>query len=155
MQDTTLLQMITDDMVPTRQLHELLQAESLILQGRDMDEMEHVLAQKQALVILLEQHGRRRSQVLTGLGLPSNRQGLEQLASHSDIGEQLLAAADELNALIAECQTLNERNGSLIQLQQVSTAHQLRILNGGDTPTLYDSRGSTAGRARPRPLSQA
>ncbi|WP_206336019.1 flagellar export chaperone FlgN, partial [Pseudomonas viridiflava] len=87
--------------------------------------------------------------------LPSNRQGLEQLASHSDIGEQLLAAADELNALIAECQTLNERNGSLIQMQQVSTAHQLRILNGGDTPTLYDSRGSTAGRARPRPLSQA
>ncbi len=146
MQDTTLLQMITDDMLPTRQLHELLQAESLILQGRDMGEMEHVLAQKQALVILLEQHG---------LGLPSNRQGLEQLASHSDIGEQLLAAADELNALIAECQTLNERNGSLIQMQQVSTAHQLRILNGGDTPTLYDSRGSTAGRARPRPLSQA
>ncbi|HEY0289874.1 MAG TPA: flagellar protein FlgN, partial [Pseudomonas sp.] len=28
------------------------------------------------------------------------------------------------------------------------------ILNGGDTPTLYDSRGSTSGKARPRPLSQ-
>ncbi|CAM3101364.1 flagellar biosynthesis protein FlgN [Pseudomonas floridensis] len=155
MQDTILLQMINDDMVPATQLRELLQAESLILHGRDMGEMEHVLAQKQALVILLEQHGRRRSQVLTGLGLPANRQGLEQLASHSDIGEQLLTTADALNALIAECQALNERNGSLIQLQQVSTAHQLRILNGGDTPTLYDSRGSTAGRARPRPLSQA
>ncbi|NYS39855.1 flagellar protein FlgN, partial [Pseudomonas syringae pv. actinidiae] len=31
MQDTTLLQMITDDMVSARQLLELLQAESLIL----------------------------------------------------------------------------------------------------------------------------
>ncbi|SHM99992.1 flagella synthesis protein FlgN [Pseudomonas asturiensis] len=155
MQDTILLQMITDDMIPARQLHELLLAESLILQGRNMADMEHVLAQKQALVILLEQHGRRRSQVLAGLGLPANRKGLEQLASQSEVGEQLLAAGDELNALIAECQTLNERNGSLIQLQQVSTAHQLRILNGGETPTLYDSRGSTAGRAKPRPLSQA
>ncbi|NVL45495.1 flagellar protein FlgN, partial [Pseudomonas syringae pv. actinidiae] len=56
MQDTTLLQMITDDMVSARQLLELLQAESLILHGRDMGEMEQVLAQKQALVILLDQH---------------------------------------------------------------------------------------------------
>ncbi|EPN03394.1 FlgN protein, partial [Pseudomonas syringae pv. actinidiae ICMP 18804] len=64
MQDTTLLQMITDDMVSARQLLELLQAESLILHGRDMGEMEQVLAQKQALVILLDQHGRKRSQVL-------------------------------------------------------------------------------------------
>lgn len=155
MHDTTLLQMMMDDMVPARRLLELLQAESLVLHGRDMLEMEHVLAQKQALVILLEQHGRKRSQVLAGLGLPANREGLEQLASHSDIGEQLIAASDELSALIADCQAINEQNGSMIQLQQVNTAHQLRILNGGDTPTLYDSRGSTAGRARPRPLSQA
>ncbi|RMO93207.1 Flagellar protein FlgN [Pseudomonas syringae pv. philadelphi] len=155
MQDTTLLQMITDDMVAARQLLELLQAEALILNGRDMGEMEQVLAQKQALVILLDQHGRKRSQILAGVGLPANREGLQLLASQSDVGEQLLAASDELSALINECQTLNNQNGSLIQLQQISTAHQLRILNGGDTPTLYDSRGSTALRAKPRPLSQA
>ncbi len=155
MQDTTLLQMITDDMVPTRQLLELLQSESLVLHGRDMGEMERILAQKQALVIQLEQHGRRRSQVLASLGLPTNRQGLETLAGQSSVGEQLLEAGDELATLIGECQALNEQNGKLIQLQQMTTAHQLRILNGGETPSLYDSRGSTAGRAKPRPLSQA
>ncbi|RRV07454.1 flagellar protein FlgN [Pseudomonas sp. v388] len=155
MHDTTLLQMMTDDMVPARRLLELLQAESVVLHGRDMLEMEHVLAQKHALVILLEQHGRKRSQVLSSIGLPANREGLRLLAHQSDVGDQLLAAGDELSALIAECQSLNEQNGSLIQLQQVNTAHQLRILNGGDTPTLYDARGSTAGRAKPRPLSQA
>ncbi|MCF5469224.1 flagella synthesis protein FlgN [Pseudomonas syringae] len=155
MQDTTLLQMITDDMVAARQLLALLQAESLILHGRDMGEMEQVLAQKQALVILLDQHGRKRSQLLAGMGLPANRDGLQQLAGQSDVGEQLLTCGDELSALINECQILNDQNGSLIQLQQISTAHQLRILNGGDTPTLYDSRGSTALRAKPRPLSQA
>jgi flagella synthesis protein FlgN len=154
MQDTTLLQLITEDFAPATQLLELLQAESLALHGRDMVEMEHILAQKQALVILLEQHGRKRSQLLAGLGLSPDRKGLEQLANNSSLGEQLLTAADELNALVAHCQALNENNGGLIQLQQLNTAHQLRILTG-DTPTLYDSRGSTSGRAKPRPLSQA
>lgn len=155
MQDTTLLQLITDDIAPTRHLLEILKAESLALHGRNMVEMEHILAQKQALVIVLEQHGRRRSQLMSSLGLPANRAGLEEVAKHSSVGEALLKAGDELNALMVECQAANEQNGALIQLQQLTTAQQLRILNGGDTATLYDSRGSTAGKMRPRPLSQA
>ncbi len=154
MQDTTLLQLMIDDMVPAQQLLEILQAESLALHGRDMVEMEHVLAKKQALVILLEQHGRKRSQILSGLGLSQDRQGLSTLADNSSVGEQLMKAGDELGALINQCQQLNTQNGSSIQMQQASTAHQLRILTG-DMPTLYDSRGSTSGRAKPRPLSQA
>ena len=154
MQDTTLLQLMIDDMVPAQQLLEILQAESLALHGRDMVEMEHVLAKKQALVILLEQHGRKRSQILSGLGLSQDRKGLSTLADNSSVGEQLMKAGDELSALINQCQLLNTQNGSSIQMQQASTAHQLRILTG-DIPTLYDSRGSTSGRAKPRPLSQA
>jgi flagella synthesis protein FlgN len=154
MQDTNLLQLMTDDMAPAQQLLEILQAESIALHGRDMAEMEHVLAKKQALVIVLEQHGRRRSQILSGLGLSPDRKGLTTLAESSSLGEQLIRAGDELNALIIQCQVLNAENGTSIQMQQASTAHQLRILTG-DMPTLYDSRGSTSGRARPRPLSQA
>ncbi|MCS3470375.1 flagella synthesis protein FlgN [Pseudomonas sp. JUb42] len=154
MQDTTLLQLITDDIVPAQQLLGLLQAETLVLHGRDMFEMENILAQKQALVIVLDQHGRKRSQLLASMGLPQNRNGLVALAAQSSIGEQLIAAGDELSDLLAQCQAANENNGNLIQLQQISTAHQLRILTG-ETPTLYDSRGSTAGRSKPRPLSQA
>ncbi|MDD1968922.1 flagella synthesis protein FlgN [Pseudomonas sp. NPDC090203] len=155
MQDTTLLQLITDDIAPTQHLLDILRAESLALHGRNMVEMEHILAQKQALVIVLEQHGRRRSQLMSSLGLPANRAGLEEVARHSSVGEALLKAGDELSGLMTECQAANEQNGALIQLQQLTTAQQLRILNGGDTPTLYDSRGSTSGKMRPRPLSQA
>lgn len=154
MQDTNLLQLMTEDMVPAQQLLEILQAESLALHGRDMAEMEHVLAKKQALVILLEQHGRKRSQILSSLGLSPDRKGLVQLADNSSLGEQLIKAGDELAALINQCQVINTQNGSSIQMQQATTAHQLRILTG-DMPTLYDSRGSTSGRAKPRPLSQA
>ena len=154
MQDTTLLQLMTDDMVPAQQLLEILQAESLALIGRDMVEMEHVLAKKQALVVLLEQHGRKRSQILSGLGLSPDRKGLIALAASSSLGEQLIKAGDELSELITQCQLVNTQNGSSIVMQQASTAHQLRILTG-DMPTLYDNRGSTSGRAKPRPLSQA
>ena len=154
MQDTTLLQLMTDDMAPAQQLLELMRAESIALYGRNMIELEHVLAQKQALVILLEQHGRKRSQILSGLGLSPDRKGLLELASNSSLGEELVKAGDELSALIAECQALNTENGDSIKIQQVSTARQLQILTG-DSPSLYDSRGSTSGRAKPRPLSQA
>lgn len=154
MQDTTLLQLITDDIVPAQQLLGLLQAETLVLHGRDMFEMENILAQKQALVIVLDQHGRKRSQLLSSMGLPQNRNGLVALAAQSSLGEALIAAGDELSDLLAQCQAANENNGNLIQLQQISTAHQLRILTG-ETPALYDSRGSTVGRPKPRPLSQA
>lgn len=154
MQDTTLLQLMTEDMVPAQQLLEILQAESIALIGRDMAEMEHVLAKKQALVVLLEQHGRKRSQILSGLGLSPDRKGLIALAASSSLGEQLIKAGDELSELITQCQLVNTQNGSSIVMQQASTAHQLRILTG-DMPTLYDNRGSTSGRAKPRPLSQA
>ena len=154
MQDTNLLQLITDDMAPAQQLLELLHAESIALHGRNMAELERILAQKQALVILLEQHGRKRSQILSGLGLSPDRKGLVELANSSSLGETLIKSGDDLSALIVECQKLNEHNGTSNKMQQMATAHQLQILVG-DSPTLYDSRGSTSGRARPRPLSQA
>ena len=98
MHDTNLLQLITDDFAPAQHLLELLQAESLALHGREMQLLEEILAQKQALIILLEQHGRKRSEILASLNLPTNRNGLEQLASHSSIGDQLLEQSDALTS---------------------------------------------------------
>ncbi|BFT65177.1 flagellar export chaperone FlgN [Pseudomonas moorei] len=155
MHDTNLLQLITDDFAPAQQLLELLQTESLALHGRDMPLLENVLAQKQALIILLEQHGRKRSEILASLNLPTNRSGLEQLASHSSIGEQLLAQSDVLTNLLAQCQTTNASNGQSILIQQAATAAQLKILTGGEPPALYDASGSFSKLVKPRPLSQA
>ncbi|AZC20067.1 MULTISPECIES: flagella synthesis protein FlgN [Pseudomonas] len=155
MHDTNLLQLITDDLAPAQQLLELLRAESIALHGRDMPLLEEILAQKQALIVLLEQHGRTRTQLLDSLGLPANREGLAQLASHSSLGAQLLEQGDLLVQLLAECQAANELNGRSIQIQQATTANQLKILNGGEPPALYDARGSTSMLAKQRPLSQA
>lgn len=155
MHDTNLLQLITDDFAPAQQLLALLQTESLALHGREMQLLEDILAQKQALIILLEQHGRKRSEILASLNLPTNRNGLEQLASHSSIGDQLLEQSDALTELLAQCQATNVINGQSILIQQAATANQLKILTGGEPPALYDARGSTSKLAKPRPLSQA
>lgn len=155
MHDQTLLQLIEEDIPYAGQLLELLQAESLALHGRDMGVLENILAQKQSLIVLLEQHGRRRSQLLVQMGLPADRAGLQALAAQSHLGAQLLERGDALTQMLADCQQINAQVGQGILRQQIATANQIRILTGGDTPSLYDSRGSTARMAKPRPLSQA
>ena len=155
MHDTNLLQLINDDFAPAQQLLELLQTESLALHGRDMPLLEEILAHKQALIILLEQHGRKRSEILASLNLPTDRSGLAQLAGQSSIGEQLLTQGDALTDLIAQCQAANLKNGQSIQIQQAATANQLKILTGGEAPALYNASGTFAKPAIPRPLSQA
>ncbi|QJP97007.1 MULTISPECIES: flagella synthesis protein FlgN [Pseudomonas] len=155
MHDTNLLQLITDDFAPAQQLLELLHTESLALHGRDMPLLEEILARKQALIILLEQHGRKRSEILASLNLSLDRQGLEQLASQSSIGEQLLSQSDVLTDLIAQCQAANARNGQSIVMQQAATANQLKILTGGEPPALYDASGTFSKLQKPRALSQA
>ena len=153
--DENLLQLIIDDLAPTQQLLELLREESLALYGRDMPLLEEILARKQSLIVLLEQHGKKRSQILVSLGLPADHDGLAQLASHSTVGDQLLAQSKELNQLLTQCQEANLLNGQSIQLQQATTANQLRILHGGEPPALYNAQGSTSRLVKPSTRSQA
>ncbi|MDH0729450.1 flagellar protein FlgN [Pseudomonas sichuanensis] len=154
MHDITLLQLIENDIAPTQELLDLLQSETVALHGRDMPLLEQILARKQSLIILLEQQGRRRSQLLHDIGLSTDRAGVQALAAQSPNGEALLQRLDALSALMDACQKANETNGQVIQIQQRATANQVSILMGGDSPSLYDSRGTTSPMAKPRALSQ-
>lgn len=154
MHDTTLLQLIEDDIAPTHELLDLLQKEAVALHGRDMPVLEQILARKQSLIVLLEQQGQRRNQVLTSLGLSADRAGVQVVAAQSPNGELIMQQLDVLTQLMDACQKVNETNGRIIQMQQNATANQIRILNGGDSPSLYDSRGATSPMAKPRALSQ-
>ncbi|AGZ36265.1 flagellar protein FlgN [Pseudomonas sp. SWI6] len=154
MHDITLLQLIEDDIAPTQELLELLEKEALALHGRDMMVLEHILARKQSLIVLLEQQGQRRNQLLTQLGLSPDRAGVQALAAQSSNGEIIMQQLDVLGQLLDACKKVNETNGRIIQMQQHTTANQIRILNGGDSPSLYDSRGTTSPMNKPRALSQ-
>ncbi len=154
MHDTALLQLIEDDIAPMQELLELLQKEAIALHGRDMAPLENILARKQSLIVLLEQQGLRRNNLLASLGLSPDRAGVEAVAAQSPNGELLLQQLDVISQLMQACQQLNETNGRIIQVQQHVTNNQIRILMGGEAPSLYDSRGSTSPLTKPRALSQ-
>lgn len=155
MHDTALLDLFTTDIGTSERLLELIDAEFQALTERDLPRLDSLLNDKQPLLALLQQHGSERSRLLQSAGLSADHAGLSALAAGSDIGEQLLARSEELSALLQRCQEANLRNGRLIRANQASVGSILGILRGGETPGLYDSRGSAARIAQHRPLSQA
>lgn len=79
---------------------------------------------------------------------------MQAVAAQSPNGEIILQQLDVLTQLMDACQKVNETNGRIIQVQQYATANQIRILMGGDSPSLYDSRGATSPMDRPQALGQ-
>ncbi|QMV65322.1 flagella synthesis protein FlgN [Ectopseudomonas oleovorans] len=155
MHDTALLDLFTTDIGTAEQLLELIDAEFQALSERDLPRLDGLLNDKQPLLALLQQHGNERSRLLQSAGLSADRDGLSALAANSTQGEQLLARSEELSNLLQRCQEANLRNGRLVRANQASVRSVLGILRGGETPGLYDSRGSAARIAQQRPLSQA
>lgn len=155
MHDTNFLQQLHEDIGIAQQLLALIQAEFVALGERDLTKLDQILSAKMPLLSHLDQHGRQRSQILISLQLTADRQGLQQLAAHSTLGSDLLERSDELSALLEQCQSANLSNGRLIRANQSSVGSALGILRGSDTPSLYDSRGSTARIGYQRPRSEA
>lgn len=155
MHDTKLLELFINDIGTAEQLLELIDTEFQALSDRDLPRLQSILTEKLPLLSLLDQHGKERSQLLVSLGLSSDRNGLQALAAQSSQGSILLERGDQLNALLERCQAANLRNGRLIRSSQASANSMLSILRGNETPSLYDSRGSTARIGQQRPLSQA
>ncbi|MGE8501834.1 MAG: flagella synthesis protein FlgN [Pseudomonas sp.] len=155
MHDTALLDLFTTDIGTAEQLLELIDAEFQALSERDLPRLDGLLNDKQPLLALLQQHGNERSRLLQSAGLSADRDGLSALAANSTQGEQLLARSEELSNLLQRCQEANLRNGRLVRANQASVRSVLGILRGGETPGLYDSRGSAARIAQQRPLTQA
>lgn len=154
-QDLALLQLFLDDIRHATRLLELTETEFQALSQRDLPLLERVLAEKQPLLALLDQHGGQRKRSMTSLDLPADHQGLQRLAARSAQGEQLLQSADRLSELLERCKALNARNGRLIRANQLMVGKLLGLLRGDDHPALYDSRGATTGTSRQRPLSEA
>ncbi|MFP6849187.1 MAG: flagellar export chaperone FlgN [Pseudomonas sp.] len=155
MHDNKLLELFTLDIGTAEQLLELIDTEFQALNERDLPRLQTILSDKLPLLNQLDQHGKERSQLLASLNLSTDRAGLQVLAAQSHNGTLLLERGDQLSALLERCQAANLRNGRLIHASQTSAKSMLGILRGNETPSLYDSRGSTARIGQQRPLSQA
>jgi len=111
----------------------LLEEEAAALAANDLSRLEHLPAEKQPLLTILE----KQQALLQG---------------------SPLKALSELRALLEQCQAANQRNGRVIHSQQSSTQQMLAILRGGEErPPTYGT-SALAGRnssARSRPLGSA
>ncbi|WP_022967143.1 flagella synthesis protein FlgN [Denitrificimonas caeni] len=155
MADKRIVEILLSDISIATQLLEILDQEFTALSDRKLDVLQDLLAQKQPYLRQLEQHSKERSQLLTQALLSADQQGIEQLASNSPVGSQLLENSASLNSLLEQCQTKNLRNGRLIRSNQISINSMLNIIRGTDTPSLYDKKGSTSPSVKQRPFSQA
>lgn len=151
----TLINLFDEDLGIASTLLKLIDSELEALSEPDLEQLQALLNQKQPLLAQLAQHASQRSQILAAEKLSADRNGLSILAARAESGETLMHKGDQLATLIEQCQAANLRNGRLIKASQASTGQMIKILRGSDTPTLYDSKGSTARIGQHRPLSQA
>jgi len=155
-QDTEMLQQLTEDVGTAQKLLELMDAEYLALAERNLAGLETLLTQKQALLALLGQHGTLRSQTLAKAQLSIDQNGLAAFAAASTVGPSILAQAEQLDEALEACRIANERNGQQIRANQSAVSSMLNVLQGSnEAPDLYDRRGSAAKSSYNRPLSQA
>lgn len=156
MQDTEVLQQLTEDVGTAQKLLELMDAEYLALAERNLTGLETLLTQKQALLALLGQHGALRSQTLVQAKLSIDQKGLAAFAAASTVGQDILEQAELLDKALEACRIANERNGQQIRANQSAVSSMLNVLQGSNqAPDLYDRRGSAAKSSYNRPLSQA
>lgn len=152
---TPLLDLFNEDIGHTEQLLELIETEYHALGENDLTSLQDILAKKQPLLNILDQHGKNRTRLLQGMNFSADRSGLQMLAEQSEKGEELIQASERLSELLEHCKVANLRNGRIIRSNQQSAACMLDILRGSETPSLYDSTGGTAKIGNKRPLSQA
>jgi flagella synthesis protein FlgN len=150
-----LLTSFNEDINHAKRLLVLLDEEFEALKNRQLERLQSILAEKQPLLTLLNQHADSRSQLLASHNLSTDRLGIQTYASQIGHSDALMHAADQLAELLVQCQSGNVRNGRLIRANQTSSTSLLGILRGGEPTSLYDSRGSKARIQQHRPLSQA
>ena len=156
MQDTEVLQQLTEDVGTAQKLLELMDAEYLALAERNLAGLEALLTQKQALLALLGQHSTLRSQALAKSKLSIDQNGLAAYAAASAVGPSILEQAEQLDKALEACRIANERNGQQIRANQGTVSSMLTLLQGSNqAPDLYDRRGGAAKSSYNRPLSQA
>jgi flagellar biosynthesis/type III secretory pathway chaperone len=107
----------------------LLQREEEVLSARDAALLDQVTATKEQLARTINQLSLALSDELKRLGLPAMPACLDLLPS-SDPGRACLAATwQEIAALAAECERLNEANGAYITLLRQHVQRCLDVLH--------------------------
>ena len=123
----------------------LLENEKALLSKGQIDGLDPIIREKEAIASRLETCAGQRNRYLVDHGLSPDRTGMATwLAAHPDQVQAEAAWARTL-ALAAQAKNTNRLNGQLIQMHQQFTGQALDILTRRESPlSLYGPDGLTA-----------
>lgn len=123
----------------------LLENEKALLSKGQIDGLDPIIREKEAIASRLETCAGQRNRYLVDHGLSPDRTGMATwLAAHPDQVQAEAAWARTL-ALAAQAKNTNRLNGQLIQMHQQFTGQALDILTRRESPlSLYGPDGRTA-----------
>jgi flagella synthesis protein FlgN len=136
-------------------LLKLLKSERDALTRSDTEVMNAMSAQKQPLLVKLEQLGRQREAILHAEGFSSDKEGMEAF-----IENQTAADAAELNAILKSlrlaahgCRENNQINGGIVNVNRQYLQKAMSILRGRDAnATAYGPGGEYTNQVVRQPL---
>ena len=138
-------QLIEQDIQTAKLLSDLLQQEHQILQQRDANQLNRIVAEKQHCMAKLEQSAKQRGGWINFL---VERTGLTPSECWNRLLEELKDPElktlwSELQELLNDCKQHNDVNGKIITRGQKTLKQLLGILRGQsmETPKLYTASG--------------
>lgn len=127
------------------QLQSVLQAETEALLTRNLDELEHLIGEKQRLTQQLEHLAADQQRLLGEYGHGGDPAGIEACIAWCDDTGLLLRGWKALLERIRNCQQQNRVNGVALESSRRHAQHVLGILRGqAPLPDLYSAAGTTA-----------
>lgn len=139
----------------TSQLSEILQQEREALKSSDHQLITELTKQKQPMVLQLEQLGRQREAVLSSVGFPAGKSGLEAFIANQTAADasRLNQVVEKLRVVARECRSRNSINGGVINVNRQHLIQALSILRGRDPQTsAYGPGGEYTSQVVRQPL---
>jgi flagellar biosynthesis protein FlgN len=116
----TLLQDMVEDRKLYVSLNGMLEHQREHIISRHVPEMDALNAQVMDIYQQLSSHGQRRYQLLSQLGIPADASGMQTLLSRLPDAHKTSVTTlwNDLQQQAQKCQSANEYNGTLINMQQ-------------------------------------
>jgi flagellar biosynthesis protein FlgN len=149
-------EMLAQDSTAVTQLTTLLFRERELLEQRQHEGMQEIIAEKDKMLDLLTFNAKQRAQLLNAAGLATTQAGWEQLLANDPHTRPLIADWQTLTNAFTDCQKNNEINGRMINRSRQTLTHLLNLIRGQVAmPSLYTQKGTATNQGGSQTMVKA
>jgi flagellar biosynthesis protein FlgN len=137
------------------ELETLLQEETAILAGQDIEAIAHIGSRRQRCIDVLTRLDAERTDSCRMLSFGQGRGALTKLYGWCDPSGALEAQWLANLKIARRCQRLNDTNGAIVTARLSRVQQLLMVVRGTSPPPVYSARGSRYGALGTRNLGRA